>query len=307
MKQHLIFCLWIIALSACIRDADLELAPAPAQLVVNGHFSLDSIWNISVTNSIPTESSPLELTNVVDASVEIYEDAVLKGIAQYAPPFTIPGNDLEFRGFYIWQYRPEAGKEYELRVTASGYPTAIAKDRIPVLAGEISTLAYLRYNAGSETITLDVELTDTDPAASWYHLMFYIRRIDTPDDKRLMRFYEPEEQGLFSSDVNGFVTYWGNNLGLLLNDAIFENSRRRMLIDLDVLGLGLNTSSTFQVQAELRSVSPAYYNYYLSVLRQLELRDSPFSEPTRIFNNVQGGLGNFSGYQSTFSDWVNVR
>lgn len=309
MKNKLLICLLFGLLSACIQDIDIELLPESAQLVINAHFSPDPTWQISVTNSIATGTSPLNLGNISDAAVEIYEDGVFKGNAQYVPPLT---NSLgfEFRAFYTWEYLPEPGKEYELRVTAPGYPPATAKDRIPTVAASISNPTYLAFDASQENITVAVELTDTDPAASWYHLIFYYRAIDQPEIKLPVRNYRSDFA--VSSDANGiFLEYLGST-GLLFDDKLFENGSRRMLIDLEAIPVAFSPPGTFvtgifEVQAELRSVSAAYYDYYASSVRQFELSASVFVEPIRVFNNVQGGLGNFSGYQSTFSDWVIIR
>lgn len=46
---------------------------------------------------------------------------------------------------------------------------------------------------------------------------------------------------------------------------------------------------------EWRTVSPEYYNYYLSVARQGNI-SLPFNDPDILYNNVKGGYGTFSGY-----------
>lgn len=310
MKKKLLFCLLLAAISACTRDTDIVLLPESDRLVINAHFSQEPRWLISVTNSIATGTSPLNLGNISDAAVEIYEDGVFKGNAQYVPPTTVPNADSEFRAFYMWEYLPEPGKEYELRVKAPGYPSATAKDRIPAIAALISNPTYLSFDAGREAITVAIELSDTDPAASWYHLLFYYRAIDQPDIKLPVRNYRTDFG--ITSDANGiFLEYLGSN-GLLFDDKLFENGSRRMIIDLEAIPFAFSPPGTFatgiyEIQAELRSVSAAYHDYYASLVRQFELSYSPFVEPVRVFNNIQGGLGNFSGYQSTFSDWVIIR
>ncbi len=309
MKKKLFLLLLLAALSACIRDTDIDLLPESERLVINAHFSPEPTWLISVTNAISTGTSPEDLRNISEAAVDIYEDGVFKGNAQYVPPF-ISFFGSEFRAYYTWEYLPEPGKEYELRVTAPGYPPATAKDRIPTVAAPVANPTYLRFDASRENITVAVELTDTDPAASWYHLIFYYRAIDQPEVKLPVRNYRSDFT--VTSDANGiFLEYLGST-GLLFDDQLFENGSRQMLIDLEAIPIAFSPPGTFatgiyEIQAELRSVSAAYYDYYASSVRQFELSASVFVEPIRVFNNVQGGFGNFSGYQSTFSDWVVIR
>jgi hypothetical protein len=55
------------------------------------------------------------------------------------------------------------------------------------------------------------------------------------------------------------------------------------------------------------NVSRAYYDYYVSVVKYLEIRDNAFAQPALIFNNIQDGLGNFSGYRVARSAWIATR
>ena len=50
---------------------------------------------------------------------------------------------------------------------------------------------------------------------------------------------------------------------------------------------------------ELRSVTEEYYRYFAGLSRQKQSSDSPFSEPVIIYDNIDGGLGIFAGYNSS--------
>ena len=51
-----------------------------------------------------------------------------------------------------------------------------------------------------------------------------------------------------------------------------------------------------EVFVELRTITESYYKYHSSLARQLIVRQDPFAEPVTIFNNIEGGYGNFSGF-----------
>lgn len=56
-----------------------------------------------------------------------------------------------------------------------------------------------------------------------------------------------------------------------------------------------------RVFVELRTITQEYYKYHSSLARQLIVRQDPFAEPVTIFNNIEGGYGNFSGFSHDIS------
>jgi hypothetical protein len=58
----------------------------------------------------------------------------------------------------------------------------------------------------------------------------------------------------------------------------------------------VNDHNLTKVYVELRTISEEYYRYQSTLARQLIVRQDPFAEPVTIFNNIEGGYGNFSGF-----------
>ncbi len=56
-----------------------------------------------------------------------------------------------------------------------------------------------------------------------------------------------------------------------------------------------------KVFVELRTITQEYYKYHSSLARQLIVRQDPFAEPVTIYNNIEGGYGNFSGFSPDVS------
>lgn len=305
MKNYRFLLLAVSIGLACTREADVDLIPQQARLVVNGHFNdADSVHLVSITNSIPIGESPLNLKNIADAVVEIYEDQQLLGQASYTPSsLNIPGIP-DYRAYYAWRYPTVPGKEYEVRISAPGYPAARARDRLPLHAPFIATPRYLGFNADNSTIAVEVDLSDADTGESWYHLLFFFRDKNRPDVRIPAQLVQSDNDNeIVSSDANGIILNFGTNFGLLIDDKTFTNNSRTLLLTLD----SFNSPGTIELQAEWRQVSRAYYDYYASVVKQLDTRDNAFAQPALIFNNVVNGLGNFSGYRSVHSEWISAR
>jgi hypothetical protein len=308
MKNYNFLWLAVCLFLACTRETDIDLIPQNARLVVNGHFSdADSVQLVSITNAIPIGVSPLQLRNISDAVVEVYEDQRFLGQAQYMPPALIIPGAQDLRAYYAWDYPVAAGKTYEIRVSAPGYPAVSARDRLPDMApATIATPRYLGFNPANSTIAVEIDLEDLDAAPNWYHLTFFIR-VKNTETRSPTIMVSPDGDELVSSDANGIILNFGSNFGLLIDDKTFSNGSRTLLLTLEASGIGFNTPGTFELQAELRYVSRAYYDYHVSVVKYLEIRDNAFAQPALIFNNIQNGLGNFSGYRVARSAWIETR
>ena len=46
----------------------------------------------------------------------------------------------------------------------------------------------------------------------------------------------------------------------------------------------------------LNSLSKEFYKYALSFSEQIETGDNPFTEPVKVYSNIENGLGVFAGY-----------
>ncbi|GAB4422077.1 MAG: hypothetical protein OHK0039_37830 [Bacteroidia bacterium] len=132
---------------------------------------------------------------------------------------------------------------------------------------------------------------------------------DTVRGNPISIFQDPfNSSQVATTDVGGVALNIGEWTGLLLNDESFTEGKRELSLGLGQLFESYeDRRNEFELRVELRAVSKAYYDYYVSAIRQLELQGFAFAEPVPIFNNISGGLGNVSGYAPVFSEWVVVR
>jgi hypothetical protein len=80
---------------------------------------------------------------------------------------------------------------------------------------------------------------------------------------------------------------------VLINEKFWSNNRRTIFLDA-LIPFDPQTERPRRIFVEWRTLSEEFYRYHLSLARQGD--NLPLSDPDAIFNNIQGGLGNFSGY-----------
>jgi hypothetical protein len=122
----------------------------------------------------------------------------------------------------------------------------------------------------------------------YYHLVFYNEY--TGIDNTLL-IVDPE-----LSDNQPHLPHY--DFGILIDrqNLIVNQSLNFHFVDWVV-----DDNDLKRIYVELRSITAEYYKYHSTLARQRMVRQDPFAEPVTIFNNIQGGYGNFSGFSPTVS------
>jgi len=128
-------------------------------------------------------------------------------------------------------------------------------------------------------VTFNIE---HQPTNRYYHLVFYNVYGDNPT----RYLVDPE-----LSDKIPFIRNY--DYGILIDryDIPAGQPLEFSFVDWSIKNQDLQT-----VYVELRSITPDYYKYNSTLARQVIIRQDPFAEPIPIFNNIEGGFGNFSGF-----------
>lgn len=174
------------------------------------------------------------------------------------------------------QFPLAAGLRYELEVTTPDGKKVTAATTVPVERVNIDSF-NLTQQAGPFGLTLDllrVYWNDLPSAKNYYQL--YTTSESTGEDTI---FGDP---GKFVLDNQ------------VLDDEFVQNNRITTSFQ---TSLGLAQGDTVGIEMILAHTDEAYYRYHL--LRLNYSGSNPFSEPTVMFNNVNGGVGVFGSYRFT--------
>ncbi len=196
--------------------------------------------------------------------------------------FGFPKNFLKAGFSYtISAYSP--GFESVRATTEIPWPSTLSNLNISGITKEPSTKNefkdIVRYS-------LDFEINH-EGDNQYYHLVFYNQYAGLPgaylvnpeltDDQPFLAHYD------FGILVDKDDMVPGVPLNFHFVDWVVENNELR------------------RVFVELRTITKEYYKYHSSLARQLIVRQDPFAEPVTIYNNIEGGYGNFSGFSPDIS------
>lgn len=183
----------------------------------------------------------------------------------------------------------KAGYTYSITAFAPGFEIVQAKTTIPKPSSikDLSVHDVKIEQSGAHEFKRIIRYQlsfniDHYESNRYYHLVFYNEYRDLPG----IFIVNPEP-----SDDQPYIQHY--EYGVLIDRYDLEENK---MITFKFRDWVLNDNDLIRVHVELRSITDAYYKYHSSLTRQLIVRQDPFAEPVTIFNNIEGGYGNFSGF-----------
>ena len=303
LKVVLFFCLLLVL--GCERVVDLGLdAQAPKLVLVSNFSPLDTIECV-VSKSIPVlETGTVEY--VPDATVQIFKEDELLDQFQF-----ISSDNPPFPSYYLSNsIVPEPGSFYTIRVEAPGFEPIQSTNYIPEAVEADSgnfgfNVSVTEENFFDNLVEFDLTMRILDPASeeNYYHLVFYQEGFTYKEDSSgvidtISQFFSLP-LSITVGDDNVPLTPYVNGRGVLVRDEEFDGNIQVF-----------NFSGSFLYHRfeqllgdfiiEVRSVTREYYLYHSTLVQQYQASFDPLSDPVIIFNNVENGFGNFSGFNTRF-------
>lgn len=192
---------------------------------------------------------------------------------------------------------PAPGRRYELRASAEGLPDVRAVAEIP-----IPVPLRVRREADAPDGQTRVTLAwDDPPGASVYQIALALVGENTAgsvsfastDPLLRTSFERLDATGDADPTADGGVRYFSPRA--VFRDAAFDGQTHETLIIVDSNLFG----EPLPFRVTLTVVSADYARYQQSVEVQRASAGDPFVQPSRVFSNVEGGLGAFVGSAGT--------
>lgn len=298
MKGH--SCLFVLATllaCGCAREVVIDLPEEEPKVVAICHFTEGEHFkvNISLSQEVNDGSDP-EFPGEVDVTLSVngqFYDALYRerGV----------GNT------YYWKSHkakiPREGIRYNLDVRVPGYPVAEAGSSIP-----------RHYGIGPfQILTSDLQVSEIGNGMNELRIPIELKLDELPDHGRYFAFFLNHDMQVYESLSPPVADYTkeqvptnflsdGRTISLLhnipepvvlVNENYWDDNRKSLFLTARI-PYDPDTERPKKLYISWRTLSEEFYRYHLSLSRQGG--NLPLSDPDAVFNNVEGGLGNFSGY-----------
>lgn len=287
----------LLFLSSCETTEKIDDFPLrPKKLVVNCYFAEDSIWNFQVSHSLSVLDNA-ELKPVENASILLYKGDQLLD--------TIRMNEDD-NWYRYADNLPEQGVTYSIEVTSPDYVSVLyAEDFVPntVPVSDVqvtvldSSFTYERYYEwgtmmrGRVEGIFEISIQDPLQVENYYELSIYTYEVDYDYyDSSIVYIYKRNVYvTLEDASLKEFLSS-GNEL--LFGDQFFDGQEYGVKVNFQEW----DVSQGQKYFVELTSYNRTGYLYKKSISDYEAANGDPFSEPVRIFCNIENGYGIFTGY-----------
>lgn len=280
----------------CAREVIIDLPEEESKIVAICHFTPGQPFRIkiSLSQSVNDGSDPM-LPAPVDVSVS-KEGFFLDKLFQKGTG----------RNIY-WESRDTvvAGQRYSMAARIAGIPIAEASSIVPQhipfkpISIQPEDVGVVDLDEGYKAlrIPLSLELSRLPPNQPYFafNLTTDIDVLEYIDSIAVVDFTYENEQAAYSAD--GRTLSLLHNISepvVLINEKFWGQGVKTLNINALIFYRPTQNERPRRLYIEWRTLSEEFYRYHLSVARQGN--NLPLSDPDAVFNNVNGGYGNFSGY-----------
>ncbi|WP_160164095.1 DUF4249 domain-containing protein [Nafulsella turpanensis] len=273
--KNIIACLsaFSLLLWSCQTVVEIDLPEHEPKLVVNAVFNPDSLLTVDVSASQSAFSNN-EHQQLENATVSLFQEG------KHLLDFPHIGN-----GIYQAAEKPEALQQYELRVSAAGFPQASAITSVPgqaVIDNLQATVEPARSDWEGTTLNAFFTLKDTPNEENFYYLQAFTP--DTTGDGEAFNRYVHLES---SSPIE---YEFSMETRLFFSDKLFNGEALELKLNLEN-----NPYRTTYVQ--IAQVTKEYYQYVKTLDKQ-SYGDNLNLTPVSVSNNIINGMGLFGAYNA---------
>lgn len=285
---------FLILSTGCETIVRVDLPPHESQLVTNGFFTPDSLWQVRLSNTVSfTDLAKPSAVN--DAVVEIWTNNQKLTTLE-------PIGD----GRYLSTSKPPASSDqYSIRIQADGFKAVEGVGTMPPEMAQANLTHQLDDTDAENRIEIKFKLTLQDPSdrTNYYSLMV-LQQLVANFNGEILTY--PFHQTTFKT--NDPVLRDGDFFDtepIYLDQATFDDNLingRSYELDfaLDLFQQNTTEISSYKhtFNVVLLEMSEDMFTFRQTAERQREAENDPFSEPVQVYSNMSNGFGIFAGYRA---------
>jgi hypothetical protein len=288
----------ILFLSSCETTEKIDDFPLrPKKLVVNCYFAEDSAWNFQVSHSLSVLDNA-DLKAVDNATILLYKGEQFLDTIKMG----------EYAGWYRDEENlPEQDQTYSIEVTSPDFAAVLrAEDFVPlaVPVSDVSTIIldssfyeetypWGSFRRGRVEGIFEISIKDPAQVENYYELSVYTHEINYDwEDSTIV--YDYIREVYVNLEDGAQEDFFASGNDLLFSDYLFDGQNYK--VKLNFREWDVRPDQEFII--ELTSLNRTGYLYKKSISDYEQASGDPFSEPVRIYCNIENGYGIFTGYST---------
>lgn len=304
---QLILAFLSLAFTSCETDIEFSGRDTSTLLVLNSIITPDSLIKVKVSESRFFLDNDSKFNDVLNATVKIW----VNGIEQ--PALLHKGN-----GLYVSSYMPKAGDKIKITAKNDKYKEVKSfTEVVPAIpVSSIDTSFKVADSLYGYNVDFSMKLHIKDPKEVDNYYRIIVKSVDNYSNgiNSVAGVYFNSDDPVFGSTSEEGI-FGGGFYGMysVFSDALFNGKEYSLSMNTTLYNGGFVNGGSSKDENpfnnpyivkrefvfELQSISKSYYLY----LKSREAGSNVigfFSEPVQIYNNIEGGIGIFANYNSSF-------
>jgi hypothetical protein len=297
MQVSLKYFLILPLIFACTKIIDVDSVDPNAKIVVSSIFYSEELWDVKVTNSIGhggngrINTIENAMVNILDKNSNLIETLRLKtesfpGVPTYSYYRTRNNN------------KPIEGESYKIEVSAPGYETVFAESNIP---NHTDIVSFNKTSStdieGNMKRSATIQFLDRSGVKDYYviSLTQYNYKIDTNPSSIIDTSYLSKSESLLTSYSLEVEAPRINRDVLYISDKSFNGDLHSISFNYKLVDDSSINGNLYRTVVSMSALSEAAFEFYTTLNKHEDQLNNPFSEPVRIYSNIENGLGIFGG------------
>lgn len=258
-----------------------------------------------------TGSEPLR-NFISTAVVKVYQDSNLIEMLE-GETFEADYQDVTIIAprYTTVDFTPQTGIPYTIVVQVPNFEEVRATSMIPINI-PLDSISFQNtiddVGGGINQVDFEVNIEFDDPVQedNYYHIIFIQEKTEfnlTPDGQIEPIYTDLVLPGNFQVNPkysNNSIIKFSDQRSFLIADNLLNGQKFTIPFE-GYITYDANSHVLEPFKVEFRTVTEDYYKYLKGIAQNLQFGSDPNSGPGSIHNNIRGGYGNFSGYNSVIT------
>lgn len=270
-----------ILITSCDKELPTDGVEFKKRLVVYSFSDNDNLIQVKVAKSLAINDT---------AAGDRVENAVVKIFDQSTSKEVVLTYSFLNGGTYNSNFKPKSGNKYTLSVEYSDYPMVYGQFEIPqtFVAGKAMWKDSTNKDSlGFYTGTISFNINDPGNELNFYEIALF--RYQSLLNEWIIMPVIPENPEIAENPVTN------SDGALILEDVGFNGQSKLLRFSTPY---GYSSGFPYKFLLVVKSLSPDYFKYMKSI-GDYQTQGGPFSDPSPIFTNMQGGIGICAGASIT--------
>lgn len=299
MKKLIYVLIISLVFFSCQKKTTFNINYPAEKIVVNCTVNPDSLCKVYISKSL-TPIDTINFKSLKNAEIELYKNGNFAGLLNsFSETHENPGLGY----YYNQEITINSGDHLYIKVSQNNFETTEAETLIPEKPNaKINLLSYSFENIPNPEINgydynalMKLSFIDDGSAEKFYSLNMYYYADCFPYPLDVDTLYKDKIH--YSVNAGNLIATYKFNEGYLFSNQDFFGDTSSFILNVED-ALYVKRPNFNKIFIEIKTVSKDFYLYQKTLKEYYQTINNPFSEPAKVYCNIDNGYGIFAGYNS---------